>query len=159
MALPVKFSLINSKYNDFLYSAIGEEQSGMALSVMSALTRLDMDPWQEARRLAGLPEATAVERFAEMIGRLAPDRWKGQEATTIAARLVRLLPSAKFSVVPEVKPDRPAEQRRYLVYVAIGLAMLLAGMFVAPRLWRRRPRPRRATAPDADRRHKPRTQE
>ena len=32
----------------------------MLLSVLSALARLDIDPWQEAVQLAALPEETAT---------------------------------------------------------------------------------------------------
>ena len=35
----------------------------MLLSVLSALARLDIDPWQEAAQLAGLPGETATRRF------------------------------------------------------------------------------------------------
>ena len=38
-------------FDPFLFAAIGEEQNGMLLSVLSALARLDLDPWYEAASL------------------------------------------------------------------------------------------------------------
>lgn len=61
----------------------------MRLSVLSALARLELDPWQEANSLAGLPEATAAARLASLIT-LLPDGHR--DPGMIAARLVALLP-------------------------------------------------------------------
>jgi hypothetical protein len=52
MALPARFSLLHSDLNDFLFAPVGEEQNGVTLSVVSALTRLGVDPWEEAARLS-----------------------------------------------------------------------------------------------------------
>jgi hypothetical protein len=70
MALPARFSPLHSDLNDFLFASVGVEQNGMPLSVVSALTRLGADPWEEAARLAALPKALAVETLAPMIARL-----------------------------------------------------------------------------------------
>jgi hypothetical protein len=45
-------SLPGSEFNDFLFAPIGEYRNGMLVSVLSGLTRSDVDPWQEAARLA-----------------------------------------------------------------------------------------------------------
>ena len=64
----------------------------MLVSVLSGLARSDVDPWQEAARLAELPGETATQRLASLIGAL-PDRAPCiQNSRTIAARLVALLP-------------------------------------------------------------------
>lgn len=64
----------------------------MPLSVLSALARLDIDPWQEAAELARLPPETATQRLASSIAAL-PDAWSVRlEFKAIAARLVALLP-------------------------------------------------------------------
>lgn len=64
----------------------------MLLSVVSALARLDIDPWQETAQLAQLPGATATQRLASLIAAL-PDRPSAhQDPRTIAAGLIALLP-------------------------------------------------------------------
>ena len=52
-------SQISSAFDDFLFAPIGEERNGMLLSVVSALARLNVDPWQEAANLAQLPRTSA----------------------------------------------------------------------------------------------------
>jgi hypothetical protein len=65
----------------------------MLLSVVSALARMNIDPWEEATRLAAMPTASAEQTLVSTLA-LASDRsWGPSEAETIAARLVRLLPS------------------------------------------------------------------
>jgi hypothetical protein len=84
--------LPGSEFNDFLFAPIGEDRNGMLVSVLSGLARSDVDPWQEAARLAELPGETATQRLASLIGAL-PDRVASHpESRTIAARLVALLP-------------------------------------------------------------------
>ena len=85
-------SVLGSEFNDFLFEPIGEDKNGMPLSVLSALTRLEVDPWLEAAKLAHLPEETAIERMASWIVAL-PDG-PSVHPTTIAVRLIALLPRA-----------------------------------------------------------------
>ncbi len=65
----------------------------MTLSVLSTLARLGMDPWQEAGRLAKLPRTAAIEGLARIITAMPASRWSLPDATSIAARLVALLPT------------------------------------------------------------------
>jgi hypothetical protein len=84
-------SLLGSEFDDFLFAPIGEERNGMLLSVVSALARLDIDPWQETAQLAQLPAAAATQRLASFIAAI-PDRPAHQDPRTIAAGLIALLP-------------------------------------------------------------------
>jgi hypothetical protein len=43
---------VGSEFNDFLYAPIGVERNEMPLSVLSALARLNIDPWGEAAELS-----------------------------------------------------------------------------------------------------------
>jgi hypothetical protein len=86
------FELQHSDLNGFLFADIGVEAGGMDLSVMSALAREGVDPWQEAARLAKLPWATAVDELARMIAGMPASLWPQPVATEIATRLVRMLP-------------------------------------------------------------------
>ena len=95
MALPVPFSLLHSDLNDFLFASIGEEQNGVTLSVVSALTRLGVDPWEEAARLTPLPKARAAETLAKLIARLPIRRTESLDDLVICRRLVELLPANK----------------------------------------------------------------
>jgi hypothetical protein len=105
MTLRTEFSLINSEFNGFLFASIGEEESGTQLTVLSALSRLSLDPWGEAARLSGLPKESATTALAAMIARLPRGRWKPSDVRSIAARLVQLLPER----VPASPSDRSAD--------------------------------------------------
>ena len=48
--MPNKHSLFlfEHKFDEFLFTPIGEEENGMVLNVMSAFARRNVDPWEEA---------------------------------------------------------------------------------------------------------------
>jgi len=92
MTLRRSFRPLRPDLDRFLFATIGDEIDGMPLSVISALTRLGLDPWQEAGRLSSLSNREAVEQLARLIVEL-PGRLRPQgEAREIADRLIQLLP-------------------------------------------------------------------
>ena len=82
----------------------------MALSVLSALARFDVDPWQETTSLARMPRERATERLAALIAATTIDFATGLSAATIAARLIALLPQAPSYKVPRSRGT--AQSRR-----------------------------------------------
>jgi hypothetical protein len=96
------FSLSRSDMNYFLYAEVGTGPNGMSLTVLSALARLGMDPWQEAERLAKLSRAAATDGLARLIATMPASRWSFAEAAGIAARLVLLLPQSAAAARPGV---------------------------------------------------------
>jgi hypothetical protein len=64
----------------------------MLVSVLSGLARSDVNPWQEAAKLAQLPEETATKELAALIGALPDKAASYPDRRTIAARLLALLP-------------------------------------------------------------------
>jgi hypothetical protein len=47
MSSSASVSVLGTEFDDFLFAPIGEDRNDMPLSVLSALARLDIDPWQE----------------------------------------------------------------------------------------------------------------
>jgi hypothetical protein len=82
--------------------AIGEEKTG-TLTVLSALTRLGLDPWQEAARLADMPRPAAIRAFATTISHLPQGDWAASDTTTMATRLLGWLPAGSEPPVPTLK--------------------------------------------------------
>src|SRR4029078_5834338 len=80
------------EFNDFLYAAIAGDRNGMPLSVLSALARLNVDPWEEAAELAALPKDAATRRLVLLIERLPGGGWAKTDVRVIADRLIALLP-------------------------------------------------------------------
>jgi hypothetical protein len=82
----------DSQFDRFLFATL-YEVGETPLSVLSALTRQDIDAWQEAARLACLPKDRAVNSLAATIWKSNSERLSAAEASITAARLVALLPS------------------------------------------------------------------
>ena len=65
--------LFEHQFDEFLCASIGEEKNGMALSVLSAFARRNVDPWQEAARLSlaefspGAPGPASPREIAERL--------------------------------------------------------------------------------------------
>ena len=132
MMLRSQFSLINSEFNEFLFATVGEEKSGSELTVLSALTRLELDPWGEAARLSALPAETAARALAAAIALLPEGDWRISELGAIAARLVKRLPRHHLPALPSFKAERSREGKKKavaaicLVCIALGIGALFA---------------------------------
>ena len=126
MALRAEFSLIPSDFNDFLYAPIGDEDSGTELTVLSALTRLALDPWGEAARLSTLPKEIAAPALASLIARLPRGRWAPSEIPAIAARLVQLLPERVPAPPPSAgRSEHTVGERKNGPAAALWLIVLI----------------------------------
>jgi hypothetical protein len=90
-------SRLRSEYDAFLFASIGDERNGSPLSVLSAMARLDLDPWLEAARLSGMPREAAIERIALLTVQLPESPLGRPDAATIASRLIALLPRPNSS--------------------------------------------------------------
>jgi hypothetical protein len=123
---------LGSEFNDFLFAPIGEDRNGMLLSVLSMLARQDVDPWEEAAKLARLPGDVAIQRLASFIA-LLPDRpSSGPESGTIAARLIALLPRRTGDHSPLGNPPpggSAASSARGLIF-AIVLYLVFATLLL-----------------------------
>lgn len=97
MAHPYASGLQRSDLNRFLFADVGVEASGMTLTVLSALARRGIDPWQEAKRLAKMPRPDAAEGLAQTIAAMPASLWPLPAATAIATQLVALLPTYSSS--------------------------------------------------------------
>ena len=115
------------KYNEFLFAPICEEANGMRLSVLSALARMDVDPWEEATRLAAMPKAIAERTLVSTLDQVLGKSCHRSETEVIAARLVQLLPQrGEGATVAQTETARVGAQRTYwLVWLGFALAISL----------------------------------
>ena len=128
MALPARFSLLHSDLNDFLFAAVGEQQNGMPLNVVSGLTRLGLDPWEEAGRLAALPKALAAKKLAPIIARLPLERPEPLDNLAISRLLVELLPEHGRAASPD--PQQSDEKGKKYIQAMVVLSCLALGAAV-----------------------------
>jgi hypothetical protein len=122
MPLSARFSLLHSDLNDFLFALVGDEQNGVPLTVVSGLTRLGVDPWEEAARLAALPKTRAAEALAPMIARLPVSRPQLSDNLAISRRLVELLPARGYAASPHTNTRGKNHFQAVMVLALLALA-------------------------------------
>ena len=119
-----------SEFDPFLFAPVGEERNGMLLSVLSALARLDLDPWQEAATLNKMPAQDATARLTSLLSSLPSDAAILPAPSTIA-RLISLLPQ------PVIRNRFPhAARARYWIvalYFIMSLVLTLTEQFAEDR--------------------------
>jgi hypothetical protein len=131
MPLRSEYTLHQSDLNEFLAAPVWKEVNGAPLSVLSALARLDMDPWAEAAHLAGLPRDAAVAALTVTLRRLPKQGSGTLDAVIIADRLVAFLPKGG-SITPlddatrQLKPKGSSTQWLLLVLAALLFAFLMS---------------------------------
>lgn len=82
----------NPDYERFLYASVGEDRDGGTVSVLSMLSRLDLDPWAEAEDLAALGQDDAGARLEQLLMRCRDVPSLAQDHQAVARILARLLP-------------------------------------------------------------------
>ena len=138
--------LIGPEFDPFLGAAIGEDRNGTRLSVLSALARLDLDPWREARALARMPREAAAARLTALIDALPRGQPSGVPSRPSAADLVALLPKARIPSPQASDTELAAAAfRKTPILIGLGALVLMALVafavstlfFVGVRSWRR----------------------
>jgi hypothetical protein len=134
MTRSASFLVLGSEFDKFLFAPIGEDRNEMPLSVLSALARLDIDPWQEAAELARLPRETATQRLASSIAALRDGPSAFLEHGPIAARLIALLPRQASSRIPShrtlLEADEVTKFRAGLCMFAVFLVFTFVAQWI-----------------------------
>jgi hypothetical protein len=100
---------------------------------------LDLDPWQEANNLAGLPSETATKRVASLLIAALPDGPSARrDPETIAARLTALLPRRASPNIARRRTlfdagDVTKFRAGISMYVVFMVFMLVAQLIMATR--------------------------
>lgn len=129
----VSVSFFRPEFDNFLYAPIGADRNETPLSVLSALARLNLDPWKEAAELSELPKNLATQRLARSIARLPAGQWAQADSKAIAGRLIELLPRRSNSTVPlaEKAQGFPGMTSSIVAKILICAALGVAGLIVA----------------------------
>lgn len=142
-------TFLGTEFNNFLFASIGIDRIGGQLSVVSALARLDMDPWDEAEKLSQLPRDSAAQKLISWMSRF-PELASGyDDKTKTAKRLVALLPDpgrGAAGIARDVAAGKLASRHGMLAALClIALALLVAGQI----FWTMRPGVTHASAHSA----------
>ena len=112
------FPSLDPQFDHFLYASLCEHDE-MTVSVLSVLTRQDIDPWQLAARLSQVPKDEAVKTLASIVEESDTRRWSPSEAIEVAARLIDLLPQQNnFSIAP---PSMESLQGHLMIWMLYGV--------------------------------------
>jgi hypothetical protein len=136
MKPPASFAALGREFDNFLFAAIGEDRNGMPLSVVSALARMDLDPWQEAASLAAVSVETATGQLTSLLAALPDSSLKRLDPSTTAARLIALLPQRPGSNtgVPVPTDDVVVATRRShrmnVILIVFYVTLMLGTQFV-----------------------------
>jgi hypothetical protein len=135
---------LRTDLNDFLFTPVANDANGMHLTMLSALARSGVDPWEEAARLAALSQENATQTVVQMLAGVPNGPPPGDQTTIMAARLVAQLHS---SSAPRLKPvsttgETPREDELPLLsFSTIPVRVrwsiyVLAGLFVVAIVYR-----------------------
>ena len=123
---------LTARYNDFLFSPIGEQANGLQLSVLSALARMNVDPWEEAARLTTMSPGEAEWALVATLSKVPGRTWNLSDAEGIAKRLVQRLPH-ETSGAPNVGAEAKRAGAKQISYWLMWLGFFIAMLIVQPR--------------------------
>ena len=140
MSPPASSSRLGSEFDAFLFAPIGEDRNGLTLSIVSLLGRMDLDPWQEAAKLAGLPAEIAAQKLAALLAALSDPSLKpadveqdGHSLDSAVTKPACCRPRVTWSATHPWRGPSPRPDDRNLVcdlddlvagYASHGLAMM-----------------------------------
>jgi hypothetical protein len=129
--------VLRADLNEFLYAPVYEERHGMTLSVLSAMARLGLDPWEQATTLATHTREAAARELALLMSALPEWAAPGHDEKGITARLVALLPAAagrQCSAAAAVTPPEPADHTSNIMWIyAIIMLLLMSAQWLSTR--------------------------
>lgn len=128
-----------SEFDEFLYASIVEEHNGTWLSVLSALARSNVDPWEEAARLASLPRDAARQSLTTLIAGTPDGPLARKNPEALVERLISLLPRCTAARGPSptgepqrlvALPNATATPRAITLYIAAVIFLLLVNQWL-----------------------------
>lgn len=117
------------EFERFLHASVGEDRNGYAVTVLSTLARLGLDPWKEAAELAALGQEAARTRLGALLSGFRDVPMLARDHEAVAHELTCLLPGR-----PSHHASNPAGSSRAAgprISTGTILAILMVLMIVA----------------------------
>jgi len=155
MNSPAATLRLRPEFDAFLFAQVGDDSSGVPLSVVSVLARLDLDPWQEAAQLASLSPESAAQKLVSILGTLPSPSLRSSDIFLIATRLVAMLPrpAASLPLSPPVLPVSAgtefARSHANGLFLAVYLLVMIATQLLMTHLLPADTNPRAAPPPSS----------
>ena len=132
---------LRTDFDAFLYAAIADDANGMPLTMVSALARRGVDPWDEAADIAAMSRDSATEKVSSLLSGVPHGPLPGADTATLAARLVELLHSKPKKVTanaplapptatsPRVVFALQSRRTKWAIYSLVALTVLFVGQW------------------------------
>lgn len=126
---------LRKDFDEFLHAPVGEDASGMPITLLSLLARLGLDPWEEAAELAHLSREPAMQRLATRLEAMPNGPASAADTVNIATRLIALLhrAPARKAALPDaplhVKLATQSKNVSPAIYWLIGLILILVAQW------------------------------
>ena len=122
------------EFDRFLHATVGEDRNGYAVTVLSTLARLGLDPWNETAELVTLGRDAARARMGTLLARFRDVPALASDHGRVARDLSQLLPDGRRSGTPKraaatVADGRPGASGA--IWAVLAIVFLLIQMFMA----------------------------
>lgn len=123
-------------FEQFLYSSIGEDRNSNVVTVLSALARLNLDPWAETAALVSMDQGAARARLAQLLSQLRDVPTLKRSAGQVAQDLSLLLPDRQ-APGPRLSKKAPAQGQPVTIIVIWSILALVLFMiqFLSITIW------------------------
>lgn len=122
-------------YDRFLFAEVGEDSTGAPVTVLSALARLDLEPWTEACELSRLARSAAQVRLAAHLEAItdvpALALANGARATKLVALLPKRTPTMNRSPLEGGTTAVPKGWINWTQLALVGVAVLALILYLA----------------------------
>jgi len=119
------------EFERFLLASVGKDRNGSAVTVLSALARLGLDPWDEASELAMMGREAACVRLALSLAKFRDVPALGPDHASVARDLTLLLPECPSPTSTSAAGLRLANGKLlWLAAIWVGLATVLVLVLV-----------------------------
>ena len=106
---------LDTKFDHFLQTPVGDDQKGSSVTVLSMLARLGVDPWREASDLAALSKGSAWERLDGLMARFTD---------------VPSLIAERADVVTRLGTDAVSSKTSTRIYLILAVSFLLVHVII-----------------------------
>jgi hypothetical protein len=113
------------QYDEFLFAVACDNPDGTQISVLSALARMDADPWEEAARLSAMPKKDAEKVIISLLHRTSGHSCSPSEDAAIATRLVQILHGEDGAGSASATAGNSGAQfpKQWLVWLSFAIAI------------------------------------
>jgi hypothetical protein len=129
---------LGSEFDNFLFTALGDDRNGLPVSVISLLARMNLDPWQEAGTLATLSAEAAARRLASSLDTLTDENLRQRISETRVKRLLALLPTGISTPLPAtttgagaMAPPESGMRIGMIVFITSAIFLVASRIFAA----------------------------